>query len=145
AQLLARGALLIRTGGDDRLGAERARELNRRRADAARAAVDQQPFAALESAALEDVRPHGEERFGKRGGLNGVEPAGDWQALRRRRRAVLGVAAARDERTDAIADLPVGHIAPDADDGSGDLETWNVRCAGRRRIFAFPLRNVGTV
>ena len=54
--------------GDD-LGAERARDLDCGRADAATAAMHEQPLAGLEIAALEDIVPDGEYGLGQRGSL----------------------------------------------------------------------------
>ena len=58
------------------------------------------------ASALEDVGPHGEERLGNRRRGDEVEPGRHRQALRRRRHAARGVAAAADERADAVARPP---------------------------------------
>ncbi len=49
--------------GDDHGGAERLAELDRNRADTGAAAMDEERLARLELAAVEDIRPHGEEGF----------------------------------------------------------------------------------
>src|SRR5439155_3417348 len=92
--------------GREDAGATRARELNGGGADAARAAVHEDRFAGGEPPAVEDVGPHGEERFGDRGRRVEVETARRRQTLRRGCGAVLRVAAARDERADGVADPP---------------------------------------
>ena len=69
AERFARGALRRRSRGREHARAEHASELNGRRADAARSAVDEQRFARREPAALEDVVPDRKERFGERRGL----------------------------------------------------------------------------
>ena len=106
AEALACGALLIRPGSREHLSAFDARELNRRRADAARAAVNEDPLAALQGPVLKEVGPHGEERLGNRRCFERAKSARDRQALRLRRDAVLRVSAARHQRTDGIARSP---------------------------------------
>src|SRR6185295_14040875 len=69
----------------------------------------------------------------------------DRQALRRRRGAVLRVAAAGDQRADRIADGELADVGAGFLDGAGDLEAGNVGRAGRRRIAAAPLEDVGPV
>ena len=66
----------------------------------------------------------------------------DRQALLDGRGAVFGVAAAGDERADAVA---LGDGARPVHDGSGDLEARQVGRAWRRRILAEPLHDVRTV
>ena len=75
-------------------------------ADARGSAVDEQGLAGLEATALEDVGPDGEEGLGQRGGLGQVEAARDGEALHGGGDAVLGVAAARHEGGDRVADFP---------------------------------------
>src|SRR5256885_6799039 len=50
-------------------------KLNRGGPDAARAAVDEDRFARLQPAALEQVCPHGEKGFGNGRGDHEIEPA----------------------------------------------------------------------
>ena len=150
AQALARGALVPRAGGRDHAGAERAGQLDRGRADPARAAVHQHPFPGLQAAVLEEVRPHREERLGDRGGVDGVEAARDRQALGARHGGVLGVAAAGNERRDAVARRERRAVGPrrlraGRHDGAGQLETRDVGGSGRRRVLAHPLHHVRPV
>ena len=74
-----------------------------------------------------------------------LSPCWHRQALRRRRDAVLRVAAARDQRADAIPVVPPSDARPASANRSRDLEPGNVRCARRRRIVAEPLNNVRPV
>ena len=71
------------------------------------------------------------------------------QALHGGHGAVLGVAAAGDERADRVALAPApgraGAGRPDRDDVTGDLETGQVGGARRRRIRPAPLQHVGPV
>ena len=69
AEPLARPALPIGACGREDRRAERPRELNRGRADAARAAVDEHALAFRELAALEEIGPDREERLGNRRGV----------------------------------------------------------------------------
>ena len=89
AELAAGLAFLRRAGGRDDAGAEGLGELDRGRADAGRAAVDQQRLAGLEPAALEGVVPDREEGLGDRCGLDQREPCRHRQAVAFVRRAIL--------------------------------------------------------
>jgi hypothetical protein len=62
-------ALLWRSGGDHDCRAQRLGQHDGGGADAARAAMDEQRLARLESPALENIGPHGEEGFGDGGRL----------------------------------------------------------------------------
>ena len=110
AEGLARGALLGAPGGREDTRAKHASQLNGGRADAAGTAVHEDRLARREPAALEHVRPHGEKRLGDRRGVDQVDSTRHGQALRSRGGAILGVAAARHQGADAIADAPV--VAP---------------------------------
>ena len=75
-----------------------------------------------------------------------VESARHRQALRRRRRAVLGVAAAGHQRADRSPTAPRARVrAPTSTMVPATSRPGNVRGAGRRRIAAAPLRRVGPV
>ena len=88
----------------------------------------------------------GDERLGHRGGAGLVE------RVRHRRHAALvhddavREPAAADEAEDAIARLPAEHLRPAGLDRAGDLETGDVaRAAGRRRVRALALRQIGGI
>jgi hypothetical protein len=100
ADLERAGAFLVRAGGDDHGQAEQLAEQDRRRADAAGAAVDQHRLARPRIAALEQVGPDGEEGLGQRRRFDHLSAARHGQALARRRGAIFGIAAAGDERAD---------------------------------------------
>ena len=136
---------------------ERRTELDRRRADAATAAVDQQPFAGLQRRAAKDIVPDREERLRQRCRLRGAKGRGDRQRLWRGHDAIFGVAAAGDQRRDRIADPPAARAAAgrddlgrrddftDRDDLAGEFEAGNVGDAFGRRIQAPALQHVGAV
>ena len=145
AEPLARGALRVRTGRRQDRRPERPRQLNRRRTDAARAAVDEDGLAFGELPAIEEVGPDREERLWNRGGLARPEPAGQRQRLRFRHDAVLGVAAAGDERADAVAFAPARDVGTDSRHGARNFEARQIRNAWWRRVLAEPLQNVRTV
>src|SRR5664280_1916668 len=72
-ELAAGGAFFLRARGGDDARAERLGELNRRGADAGRAAMHQEGLAAFEAAAFHHVVPDGEKGFRNRGGLKSGE------------------------------------------------------------------------
>jgi hypothetical protein len=145
AQALAGPRLFgVADGGED-AGAERAGELDRGGADAARPAVDQDRLAGLQAAALEDVGPHREVGLGQRRRLEQAQSLGDRQALRLRCDAVLRVAAAADQRADRGPDREGLDARAEADDLAGDLEAGHRRRTGRRIVVALALHHVGPV
>ena len=98
AEPLALLGFLIRSGGDDDARAERLGERDRRGADAGGAAMHQQRFAGFQRPAGEDIRPDSEIglRDGRR--LDRREPGGNRQRIGFMGDAIIGVAAARDQR-----------------------------------------------
>jgi hypothetical protein len=130
-------------GGED-ARAERPGELDRRRADARGAAMDEEGLAALQPPALEDVGPDGEEGFGNDGGLDHREALRRGQALTGRRDAIFRVAAAGDEGAEAVAGLPL-HAGADRDDAACDLQPGNVGDAGRGVVAPHSLQHVRPV
>src|SRR5690606_21017384 len=62
-QVEAERSLLVAAAGGNDLGAKRLGKLDRRRPDAARAAVHQHGLAGLKSCEIEDVRPYGDDGF----------------------------------------------------------------------------------
>ena len=69
AERFARRALLRAARGGEHARAAGARQLNRRRADAARSAMNQDRLARPQPPALEHVRPDRERRLRERGGV----------------------------------------------------------------------------
>ncbi len=145
AQLDAGGAFFGTAGGGEDPRAEGMGKLDGRGADAAGAAMHQEGLARLQTPAIEDVGPDGEEGLGNGAGLGRIHAAGKGQALRRGRRAEFGIAAARHQRTGLIADLPAAYIGAQRHDTARDLQPRNVGSARRRAIAALALQHVGPV
>src|SRR5690606_20179393 len=121
AELLAEATLLLVPRRRKHSVAESGRELDGEYADAARSAVHEQRLAGLQSAELEDIAPDGECSFGERGGLDHREGAWNGQHLPFVHRAMLRVAAALKESTDAVADAELPHFRTHGRDGAGDF------------------------
>ena len=78
-------------------------------------------------------------------GLDKVQAGGNGKALPCRRQAVLGVAAARRERADRVAHLPVRDVGGHCRHRAGSFEAGQVGRTRRRCVGALPLRDVGPV
>ncbi len=137
--------LVVAADRRDHLRAERLRVLDRRVADAARAAVDQDRLARGELSPLEHVVPDGERVLRQARRLEQRQALRRRQAVPRRRDAVLRVAAAGRERADLVADAPRRDVRTDCGDRARDLESDDRRRAGRRRIVAQALDAIGAV
>jgi hypothetical protein len=96
-------------------------------------------LAGLRAAALEEVGPDGEEGLGQGRRLDHREAGRHRQALALGRDAILGIAAAGDERADRLA------LSRAPGDGAGDFEPGNGRRPRRRRVEAAALHHVGPV
>src|SRR5262249_50093541 len=121
---------------------ESTRQLNRGRADTARASMDEERLGRSQAAPLEDVRPDCEERFRNRCRAGEFHVTRYRQTLRCWRRAVLRIAAAGDKRTDAIARPPAVNACSHLLDGTGNLQPRNVRRTRWRRIRTPALHHV---
>jgi hypothetical protein len=148
AQLKAGLALLRAARGGDHRGAESARELDRRDAYAARAALHEQGFAGLQATTVEHVAPHGEKRLGQGGRLRVAQALGHGQALRHGRDAVFSVAPTGDQGAHAVAHFETrfgqrGGVT--RFDHACDFEARQIGRAGRRRVMPFALQHVGPV
>ena len=66
--------------------------------------MDQHGVARRDIGALEQVGPHGEERFGQRRRLDQIIAFGHGQALARGRDRIFGIAAAGQQRADFLPD-----------------------------------------
>ena len=137
-------AFFVRSAGHDDLDVEQVAQADRHRADPAGAAMDQHGVATDGIGPLEQVGPYGEEGFRQRRCLHHVIVRRDRQALARRRHRILRIAPARQQRAYALADQHI-RTAPGRDDRAGDFQPRNVRSAGRWRIFALSLQDVGPV
>jgi hypothetical protein len=80
-------------------------KLNRRGADAARTAVHQKELARFQRPDLKHISPHSEKGFRNARRLLHRQALRDRQTMTRRHTTVLGVAAAGNERSDALAEL----------------------------------------
>ena len=145
AELKAGRAFLIGTGGGDDGRAEGFGELDRRGADARRAAMDEEGLTGLQAAALEDIGPDGKEGLGDRTGLGERQALGSGQGIALVDHGVFGIAAAGDEGADgcsnrkAIGTLALRHHR------AREFEAGNVGSARRRVVAALTLQNVGAV
>src|SRR5262245_14544674 len=145
AKLLTGTAFVVGTGGREHAGAARRGQLDGGCADTARAAVEQRRFAGAEPAAIEDIRPDREKRFGDGRRGHQVHPFRNRQTLHGRGRAQRRVTATREQGADAVADAPIGDATANRVDGAGDLEARQVARSCRRWIRAATLQDVGTV
>ena len=145
AERLAGFRLGVIADRDDDLRPERGGELDGGRADAARPAMDEEPFAGLEPSALEHVVPDREDRLGQGGGLHGGQSVRDEQRGGFGRHRELGIAAAIGEGADEIAVLEARHVLADGDDGACDFEAEKIRGVLGRRVEALALEHVGAI
>ncbi len=145
AELSTLAAPLVGSGGDHDARARGFHELDRRRADAARAAVHQRGGAGLQPADEEEVEEGGDEDLGHAAGL------GVGESLRTRHHAagrdhhLLGVAAAGEQRHDAVAEGEAFDAVADLGDRAGALEAEDLGSARGWGIEAPPLQQVGAV
>jgi hypothetical protein len=122
-----------------------ARDLDRVRADAAGAAVDQHQLAGRQVRRHHQVRPHRARDLGQSGGLvqgNRVRywhylPGGDGDELR--------ITPARQQSTGLLPDGPLSHVAADRGDGPGHLEAEDLAGAAWRWVVAGGLEEVGPI
>jgi hypothetical protein len=113
--------------------------------DPAGAALDQQRLAALQTPEPDDVVPGREQHLGQRRCPCRVEALGPRHGLLPRHGAEFRISAAIGQRADLAPDEAGIHTLADCDDGPGGVEAGQVRSAGRRRIEAASLLDVGAV
>src|SRR6185503_5101352 len=106
AQVAADRAAFRRAVGRDDFRAEGLGELDRRRADAAGAAVDQERFSRGEPRADEYIAPDSEVGLRQAGGVTQRDAFRDWQAVLRIGDAIFRVGAAVGERGNFVTNLP---------------------------------------
>ena len=145
AELLAHAALLVGAGRSEHPDPAAGRELDRRRADAAGTAVEERGLPRRETPAIEDVRPHREERLGKRRRGGQVHSAWNRQALHGWCDTARGVATTADQGTDEIAGVPAGDLVAQCDDLTRHFQAWQVTRPRRRRVQPLPLHDVRAV
>src|SRR5882762_3922488 len=145
AELHTGRALLRAARSREHLVTEGFHDLNRGDPDSGGPSLHEEGLAGLDPGAIEDVAPHCEEGFGERGGLDRGHAFRDRQALWSGRGAVLGVAAALNERGHRVADAPSRDAFADDFDGARELQARNVGSAWRHRIVAGALHGVGAI
>ena len=121
------------------------RELDGGNADAARAAVHEEPLSALQAAALEHVVPHGEEALGDRGRFRHRQAGWHRQAGSLICGAIFRVAAAGDERHHAVALFEAACAGTQRRDRARNLEPGNLGVSLGRGIVALALHEIGAV
>jgi hypothetical protein len=139
----------------DALGAARGREdhgargpqdLDRRRADAAGPAVHEHGATGVvggrEAGDAHEVGPQGGHRLGQPGGIDERDAVGDSEHAVRPGEGVGGVAAAVEQGTDLVADLPPSHALTERDHPPGGLQARVVGRAVRRRVVSLQLEQV---
>jgi hypothetical protein len=94
---------------------------------------------------LEDIGPHRAERLRQPAGIDEADAGGHRQALNRRRRGILAIPVADQQRADLVADPPLGDTIAGLDDRARTFEPGNVRRPGRHRIAPHPLQAIGAV
>ena len=107
--------------------------------------MDETCLARSKAAALEHVGPDGEKCFRDRAGSCQLHAGGHGQALRFGGHTIFRVTAADDQRADAIPVPPAFHTVAAGRHDAGHFESGNIAGAGRRRIFALALHQVGTI
>jgi hypothetical protein len=70
---------------------------------------------------------------------------GDWQQAKLRDRNELRVTAAAEQSANLIANVPLRNAGSHFHDLARDFEPQRVRCAGRRRIAAARLDEIGVI
>ncbi|MDV7402240.1 hypothetical protein RZS08_63040, partial [Arthrospira platensis SPKY1] len=83
----------------------------------------------MQARPVEDVTPDREKRLRQGGGLLHAQSSGYRQALWGGSNAILGVAAAGQQRADRVADSPVIRARAERNDGSGDFQSRDVGSA----------------
>ena len=87
------------------------------------AAMNQQGFALLQNAPLEDVMPDSKKGFRKPRRLFEGQSCRNRQALTRRDGHVFGITTTAEQRTNPVSHFPALGIRSDFDDFAGHLQT----------------------
>ena len=107
--------------------------------------MDEHGFSGRKPPALEHIVPDGEERFGDGGGFDRRKAGRQRQGVAFMSDAIFGIAAANDQGHDRVGFLPARNAIAARDDRARDFKSGNVGGAGRRRIEAHTLHDVGPV
>jgi hypothetical protein len=145
AQVAAALQPVRRAGGGGHRGPERLGHLDGVAADAAAAALDQERLPGRQPAGGDDVGPDRAGHLGQPAGGHQVHAGRDREQLRGRHRDLLGVPAAGQQRAHLVPDRPAGDSLPERSDPPRALQSDNLRRAGRRRVVALALQQVGPV
>ena len=133
------------TGGHEDSSASLTRQLNRRRADAATAAVDEHRLAVLQPSSREERIVGGDEHLGDPTRVDQVDVGRNADDLSGAHRNQFGVPTAFDEEHDAIPLGVRGDPASNARDRARRLETEDVAGSGRWWIETLALEEIGAV
>jgi hypothetical protein len=106
--------------------------------------MHQQRLAGFQSTALERVVPDREDSLRHRRCFDHGE-AIDRQRMAFVRESIFGIATTDHQGHDLVADLPTLHVRSYACNLAGDFEARNIGRAGRGRIIALALHDVGPV
>jgi hypothetical protein len=98
-----------------------------------------------QAAGAGQVAPCRADGLGQAGGVHEVELVGHVEELPDRDDEPLRVPPARDQRGDAVSDRPAVDAAAQCRHRPGRLQAGPRGCAGRRRVVALALHQVGTV
>jgi len=107
--------------------------------------MDQKRFAGLQPTALEHIVPDRHQGFRDCAGFQDRQRRRNGHGLGVLRDAILGVAAAATSGHHLVAELVFRGSCASANHFTGDFEAGQVAGAGRRRIGAGALRDVGAV
>ena len=134
-------------GGDDNraVGHQRAAQLQGRRVDAAAAAMKQDGLAGMKAADHENVQVCRDVSLTDTGGGRDVHCFRDGDQVVGVYEGIFGISAAGHESHDPISRLPATYTEAERIDATGHLQAENVRLAGRRRVVALALNDVGPV
>jgi hypothetical protein len=133
------------SGGGPHDGTARDGELDRERADAARAAVHEQRLAGAEPGDADQVGPDRAGDLGEARGLDQRYPVRHGKDLAGRYRDLLGVAAAGQQRAHLVAGVESLDPGASFGDAAGALQARMLGRAGRWRVEPAALEQVGTV
>ena len=96
--------------------------LNRCDADAAATGLDEQPFACLQCAFVEQTKPGGEKYRGHGRGRRCIDALGNRSCLGKFCHGILGVAALADIRDHTLADFKFRNVRADLFGRPGEFE-----------------------
>ena len=107
--------------------------------------MHQQRLAGLEVGDEEDVGPHRADDFRQGRRVDQGHALRHGQQLPGGHPHLLGVPAAGEQRAHLVADRPVVDALTERLDDPAHLEPGDLRLAGRRRVVALALEQVGAV